>query len=518
LVFFVVSFFSMQLVDKVSETTITRPHPIKTMNIMRMPPFAVSLLIISLVAVAAAEPASRPNVLFLFTDDQQADTINALDNPHIRTPHIDRLVRDGLSFTNAYIMGGSSPGVCLPSRASLLSGRSLWNIDNQGIWGYEISSKNKTLPEVFRENGYATFATGKNDPGKAGQFGRAYSHGDKLLFQGMSQQYRLPLFPFQADGNYAGVKPVIESGKHSAEVYADAAIRFLESRAGNDQPFYAYVAFQTPHDPRQSPEEFRKLYKDEDMPLPASFMPRHPFDNGMLDIRDEKTAPLPRTPEVIRKHIADYYAVMTHTDAQVGRILEALEKTGKRDNTLIVFASDNGLALGRHGLMGKQNIYEHSVKVPMIIAGPGVPRGETRRHLCYLYDIYPTLCEIAGLEIPGTVEFKSLKPVINDQAAGHRAHLYFAFMSWQRSVRDDRHKLIEYRVDGARHTQLFDLEKDPDELDNLAGDTAHQQTLAALRALLKQERLLLNDGNSPFPFPDQQGRDFWTAYESISPP
>lgn len=456
----------------------------------------------------------RPNVLFLFTDDQQADTIRALGNPHIRTPNIDRLAGRGTAFTNAYIMGGSSPGVCLPSRASLLTGRTLWNIDNQGIWGYEISEKNKTLPEVFRDNGYATFATGKNDPGKTGQFGRAYTHGDKLLFQGMSQQYILPLHSFQPDGNYAKVKPVPETGRHSAEVYADAAIRFLESRAGNDQPFYAYVAFQTPHDPRQSPAEFRQLYKDEEMPLPASFMPKHPFDNGMLDIRDEKTAPIPRTPGVIRRHIADYYAMITHTDAQIGRILDALEKSGKLDNTIIVFASDNGLALGRHGLMGKQNIYEHSVRVPLILSGPGIPRGETRGQLCYLYDIYPTLCGIAGLRVPATVEFKSLQPVISDNSAKHRDHLYFAFMSWQRAIRDKRHKLIEYHVDGARHTQLFDLHADPHEINNLADDDAYQQTLASLRALLAQERVRLNDGNSPSPFTDKQGKDFWTVCES----
>ncbi len=472
-------------------------------------------LIVALNSVTRADSDAgrRPNVLFLFTDDQQADTIHALGNSHIRTPNIDRLIAQGTTFTNAYIMGASSPGVCLPSRASLLSGRSLWNIDNQGIWGYEISEKNKTLPEVFRENGYATFATGKNDPGKSGQFGRAYTHGDKLLFQGMSQQYRLPLYPFQADGNYGSVKPVTEVGKHSAEVYADSAIRFLESRAGNDQSFYAYVAFQTPHDPRQSPEDFQSFYKNEDIPLPASFLPKHLFDNGMLDIRDEKTAPFPRTPEVILKHIADYYAMVTHTDAQIGRILDALEKSGKRDNTLIVFASDNGLALGRHGLMGKQNIYEHSVRVPLSVAGPGIPRGERRGQLCYLFDIYPTLCELIGLNIPSTVEFESLKPVIADASAKHRPHLYFAFMSWQRAVRDDRHKLIEYCVDGARHTQLFDLKADPDEMKNLADDVAHRQTLDALRALLKQERLRLNDGNSPFPFSDKQGKDFWAAYE-----
>jgi arylsulfatase A-like enzyme len=466
-------------------------------------------------ALGSGERTRRPNVLFLFTDDQQADAIGALGNPHIHTPHTDRLVREGVTFSNAYIMGSSSPGVCLPARASLLSGRTLWNLDNQGVWGYEIPERDKSLPEVFRENGYVTFATGKNDPGRTGQFGRAYSQADKILFRGMTpSQYRLPLHPFSPDGDYSDVKPVQHAGTHSAEVYADACIRFLEEQATSRRPFYAYVSFQTPHDPRQAPEQFRARYKDEDMPLPASFMPAHPFDNGMLDIRDENLARFPRTPGEVRRHIADYYATISHTDAQIGRILEALEKTGRLGDTIIVFASDNGLAVGRHGLMGKQNVYEHAVRVPLVIAGPGIPRGKTRGQLCYLFDIYPTLCELAGLKTPGTVEFKSLGPVLGDAGAKHRGRLYFAFMSWQRAVRNARYKLIEYCVGNSRYTQLFDLVDDPEETRNLAGDAGYSGTLEALRTLLKEERIRLNDGNTPFPFTDQQGKDFWAVYES----
>lgn len=461
---------------------------------------------------SASGDAARPNILFLFTDDQQADLVGAFGNPHIKTPHIDRIVRDGVAFTSAYTMGGSSPGVCMPSRASLLTGRTLWNLENQGIWGFEISAKNKTLPEVFRDHGYLTFATGKNDPGKSGQFGRAYTHGGRMLFQGMSSQFNPPIHDFRQDGDYSKSKPVRTPGLHSAEIYADTAIRFIEEHANGTQPFYAYVAFQTPHDPWQAPPEYHAMYDPEKIPLPASFMPLHPFDNGMLDISDEKLAPFPRTPNAIRKHIADYHATMTHTDAQIGRIMDALEKSGQAPNTLVVFASDNGLSVGRHGLIGKQNLYEPSLRVPLVIAGPGIPKGETRDQLAYLYDIHPTLCDLAGLPIPETVEFKSLKPVIGNPAAAHRDHLYSAFMSWQRSMRDTRHKLIEYCVDGARHTQLFDLENDPDELNNLAGNPDHQSILLALRKQLETERIHLNDGNTPYPFTNQQGLDFWSTY------
>lgn len=456
----------------------------------------------------------RPlNVLFLFTDDQRHDTIHALGNEAIRTPNIDRLVHDGTAFKNAYIMGGSSPAVCVPSRASLMSGRTLWNLECQGDYRFEISDKHPTLPQVFRENGYTTFATGKNDPGRAGAFARSFSRGDKILFRGMTKsQYQLPLCAFSPSGEYPPGVEVMEEGKHSAEVYADACIRFLEEASTKNQPFFAYVAFQTPHDPRECPPEFRAMYKDNDMKLPASFLPRHPFDNGMLGIRDEKLAPFPRTEQAVRKHLADYYAMITHTDAQIGRILDALEKSGMRDNTLIVLSSDNGLAMGCHGLMGKQNVYEHSVRVPLVIAGPGIPKGATRDGLCYIYDLYPTLCERAGLKTPDSVQFQSLNPVINDAAAPSRDHLYFAFMSWQRAIRDKQYKLIEYHVKNERHTQLFDLVQDPQETRNLADDAAHAGTLARMRKLLMEDRVRLNDGNTPFPFTSQMGTNFWSDF------
>lgn len=481
--------------------------------------FLAAIRILTLAVVAApamvpAAPPERPNVLFLLTDDQRHDTVGAFGNETIRTPHLDRLAAKGTAFRNAYIMGGSSPAVCSPSRACLLTGRTLWNIENKGLYGYEIPDKFRTLPQVFRERGYATFGTGKNEPGRAGAFGRSFSAGDKILFRGMTRsQYQLPLCAFSPDGNYPRGAEVLHEGKHSAEIYADACIRFLEQQAESDQPFFAYVAFQTPHDPRQCPPEYRAMYQDEEMKLPPSFLPQHPFDNGMLKIRDEQLAPFPRTEAAVRKHLADYYATITHTDAQIGRILETLEKTGKADDTIIVFTSDNGLAVGRHGLMGKQNVYDHSVHVPLIVAGPGIPRGEQREQLCYIYDLYPTLCERAGLAIPDTVQFKSLGGVLTDPAAAHREHLYFAFMSWQRALRDKQFKLIEYCVDGVRHTQLFDLAADPHETRNLAAENAHAGTLARLRDLLQKERVRLNDGTSPYPAAEQ-GKQFWKTYES----
>ncbi len=458
--------------------------------------------------------AEQPNILFILSDDQQHDTIHALGNPDIQTPNIDSLVKSGVAFTNAYIMGGSSPGVCSPSRACLLTGRTLWNIENQDIWGYEISEKFKTLPEVFHENGYVTFATGKNHPGKDGHFHRAYTTGDKLLFSGTSNsKFRQFLHPFSPKGNYDKKMRIQSKGTHSTQIYADACIAFLKKQAARKEPFYAYVAFQAPHSPRESPEEFRKRYQNEEMKLPENFMPQHPFPSGADRDWDEKSVKWPRTGDDIKMHIADYHALITTMDDQIGRIVATLKETNQHDNTIIVFASDNGLALGRHGLVGKQNIYEHSVRVPLILSGPGIPKGELRDQLCYLPDINPTLCDLAKLPIPETVQHKSLMPVLRDPKASHRDHLYFAYMNWQRAVRDGRYKLIEYRVEKERHTQLFDLKNDSAELVNLAGEPEHADRLKALRELLTAERVRLNDGNTPYEFANEQGRYFWSRYQ-----
>lgn len=288
-------------------------------------------------------------------------------------------------------------------------------------------------------------------------------------------------------------------------------MEFLNGRKDQEQPFFAYVSFMTPHDPLNCPEKYLAMYEAGDMKLPANFMPRHPFDAGVHHIRDENLMKVPRSEDQVLERLARYYALVTHTDARIGRILEALEESGHADNTIIVFTSDNGLALGSHGLMGKQNVYEHSVKVPFIISGPEIPSGETRDQLCYIYDIFPTLCEMAGLQAPDNVEYRSLKPVIHDAGITHREHLSFAFMQWHRAIRDERYKLIDYAVDGSRHTQLFDLDKDPDELRNLAADPDHSATLSRLRQLLEKERVRLNDGTSSSGR-GAQGKEFWSTY------
>ena len=297
----------------------------------------------------------------------------------------------------------------------------------------------------------------------------------------------------------------VTAGKHSSELFCDAAIDFIRSFDG-DAPYFTYISFMAPHDPRSMPREFREMYDPESIELPPNFMGRHPVEYGNTDIRDDVLAAYPRDPAEVRRHIAEYYAMISHLDHQMGRVIEAIEARGDLDNTIFLFAGDNGLALGQHGLMGKQSTFEHSVRVPFIIAGPGIPRGELRDAYIYLYDIFPTLCDILGLQPPDSVEGTSFLPEIQDPGKKGRETLYFAYTSKIRAVKDRRFKLMEHVHNGQRTTQLFDLQEDPWELANLAETRAHAATVRSLRTELVRLKEEWDDEAHPL------GKIFWEGY------
>ncbi|MCB0070287.1 MAG: sulfatase-like hydrolase/transferase, partial [Caldilineaceae bacterium] len=397
----------------------------------------------------------RPNILVLFTDDQRFDTIAALGNDAIHTPHMDRLVARGTTFRRAYIMGGSNAAVCMPSRAMLMTGRYLYRL--QGA-GQTIPPDHVMLPQLLRDHGYVAGGIGKwhNSPPA---YARAFSTGAEIFFGGMDDHWNVPACDFDPTGQYPAPRPQpldlgveivteqkvfdhVTRGVHSSELFGDAAVDFLRTH-DKAAPFMLYVAFMAPHDPRTMPREFLEMYDPDAIDLPPNFMAAHPFDNGEMDVRDEGLAAKPRDPAEIRRHIAEYYAMISHLDAQIGRVLDALEETGQADNTIIVFAGDNGLALGRHGLMGKQSLYDHSVHVPLILAGPGIPAGAQTDDYAYLLDIYPTLCDLLGVDTPASVDGMSLVPVLRGTGSG-RDQLVFAYRDVQRAIQDDRFKLIEY--------------------------------------------------------------------------
>jgi arylsulfatase A-like enzyme len=441
-------------------------------------------------AALAAPAGTRPNILFLFTDDQRFSTLNALNNPEVRTPNMDRLVRRGVAFTHACIMGSTVPAVCAPSRAMLMTGQSLFHINDSIISPKPAARTFHLFPELLRGNGYRTFGTGKWHNGER-LFARCFSDGGNIFFGGMADHLKTPVAPFDPSGAYPAASRQPGS-KFSSELFSDSAISFLNGHNTRD-PFLMYVSYTSPHDPRMAPSKYTAMYPWEKIALPKNYLPEHPFDNGEMRIRDENLAPFPRTPEIVKQHIAAYYAMISEVDEQIGRVLNALEKSPHARNTIIVFAGDNGLAVGQHGLMGKQNLYDHSVRVPLVIAGPGIPAGRRRDSLCYLMDLFPTLCDFTGVPTPGSVEGKSLLPVIRGTQKQIRDSVFFAYTNVQRAVRTDRWKLIVYNVKGQTTIQLFDVLNDPYETRNLAAEPAHASQVAELQALLKQHMAQLND-------------------------
>ena len=429
------------------------------------------LTVLSLPPLAGAQDRlKRPNVLFFLSDDQRADTIAALGNLHIKTPNLDKLVARGTAFKRAYCMGAMQGAVCVPSRAMIMSGRSLFNI-NDSLKGIT------TWPEMFARMGYRTFITGKWHNQQASVLA-AFADGKNIFFGGMGDPHKLPVADITPKRTLTEKKL---SGKHSVELFADSAIDFIKQQKGADRLFVAYVAFNGPHDPRVAPKEYHAPYDRSKPPLPPNFLPQHPFNNGELIVRDERLAPWPRTPDVVRQHLADYYAYITFMDAQIGRILAALREAGLEDDTIIVFASDSGLAVGSHGLFGKQNLYDHSMRAPLIFAGPGVPQGKTSEALVYLFDIFPTLGDLAKVKGPDGSEGKSLAPIMNGGQS--RDSIFLAYRQFQRAVRDERYKMIVYPH--INKTQLFDLQNDPDETKDLGDDPLHAKRIVQLTQKLE---------------------------------
>ncbi|MCA9076260.1 MAG: sulfatase-like hydrolase/transferase [Planctomycetaceae bacterium] len=442
------------------------------MNIRRC---ATQLLLIAALALNhAAHATDRPNVLFLFADDQRPDTVGAFGNDVIQTPHIDSLVNGGFRFERAYCLGSTGGAVCVPSRAMVNSGRSLYRINNQ-------LKDIPTAGQTFGEQGYVTFGTGKWHNG-AESFLRSFQQGKAVFLGGMNDHTKVPLVDVT---NGETTNKRIGDG-FSSTLFADAAVEFLKTRNG-EKPFYAYVAFTASHDPRQFPDEVAEMYPPDEMPLPTNYLPQHPFFNGWMTGRDEALAPWPRTKTIIRHQLADYYRLISHMDQQIGRILQALNESGHAENTIIVYSADHGLAVGSHGLLGKQSVYEHSMGTPLVFKGPGIPAGKSSPAFAYLFDIFPTLCEVTGVTPPEGVEGQSLAPIWRGKSHSVRSRVFLAYENYMRSIRTDRWKLIRYPH--INRTQLFDLTNDPHELTDLANDHRQAQRVANLFAQLEQAQV-----------------------------
>ena len=439
----------------------------------------IAAIVATLLINASAFGADkRPNILFLFADDQRADTIAALGNPHIQTPNLDRLVHSGLAFNRAYMQGGLNAATCVPSRAMLLSGRSLFRIDEKLL-------RDETWPAAFGRVGYTTFMTGKWHNGPSA-LPKSFQIAQSVFVGGMGNPLKMKL----SDMIGGRLGPPEAKGKHACAAFADAVIHFLQKSQG--APFFCYVPFDAPHDPHIVPDDFPVHYDPAKIPLPPNFLPQHPWNNGEMIIRDEKLLPWPRTPDAVRAYLAEYYRYISYLDSQIGRVLDALEASPYATNTIVVFSADSGVACGSHGLVGKQNLYElDSVRVPLIISGPGIPTAKRTDAMCYLFDVLPTLGKICGVPGPATSEGLDFSPALRDPTQPARELMFFAYKQVQRAVRAGRWKLIRYPL--VNKTQLFDLETDPQEIDNLAEKPEYAAKVAELTGLLVGEQKTFGD-------------------------
>ncbi|WP_422930238.1 sulfatase-like hydrolase/transferase [Singulisphaera sp. PoT] len=437
-------------------------------------------------ASVEADEARRPNILFLLTDDQRPDTVDAPGVRIVSTPNLDRLARRGTRFTRAI----SPYPLCVPSRAEILSGCSAFRNGFCPPFSHQARLDLTTWPEAMRRAGYHAWYVGKwHSAGRPTT--RGYERSLGLFGEGLTlyppQRDSLgrlttgyPGWVFQDDaGKLYPERGVGLSGDTSATL-ADAAITLLDTQPR--EPFFLHVNFTAPHDPLIMPPGYVRKYRPEDIPLPPNFLPRHPFDHGSLGGRDEELWPWPRTPEMVKSELAVYYAVISHMDEQIGRILDALDRNGQAGDTIVVFSSDHGLAIGSHGLRGKQNMYEHTVGVPLILAGPGIPKGQRCDAQVYLRELYPTLCDLAGVPIPASVEARSFVSVLGDPKTPFREYAFAYYTDTQRMVRGDRWKLIDYPK--IHKQQLFDLREDPAETFDLSEDPGRTDTIRTLRTAL----------------------------------
>jgi choline-sulfatase len=441
---------------------------------------------------SSAVAAEKPNVLFIFSDDQSYETIRASGHTDIDTPNLDRLVARGTTFTHAYNMGAWGGAVCVASRSMLITGRSVWRAKAGEKNQHQDVEAGRLWPQRMAAAGYETYFTGKWHI--QADAAKCFTHCINKS-PGMPKDepagYNRPLpgkpDPWSpSDPKFGGFW---QGGKHWSEVLGDDSVAFLARAAKSEKPFFMYLAFNAPHDPRQSPKEYVDRYPLDRIKLPENFLPEYPQKEEIgagRKLRDEKLAPYPRDENSVKVNRQEYYAIITHLDAQVGRILDALEKSGKASNTWIFFTSDHGLAVGHHGLMGKQNMYDHSLRVPFIVNGPGVKAGAEIDAPIYLQDAMATALDLAGADRKG-VEFHSVRPLLAGEGKGLDA-VYGAYLNLQRAVIHDGWKLILYP--DAKVTKLFHLAADPQEMKDLAADPAMAGRKKALFAkfLELQER------------------------------
>ncbi|QWX84987.1 sulfatase-like hydrolase/transferase [Cellulophaga sp. HaHaR_3_176] len=458
----------------------------------------------------------KPNFLFVLVDDQSPFDLEVYDGASIlETPAINQLANEGTVFDGAYNMGSMNGAVCTPSRHMIMTGRTVWHLPPSAEFQDNTAPNpldEQTIGAIFNRAGYKTMRTCK--------VGNSYPGANKQ-------------FTVVHDATKRGGTEESGSAWHSKQVLDYLATREEEKETN---PFFIYFGFSHPHDTRNGTPKLLTKYgatnhKDETTLPPANvkqpelqenYLAKHPFFHGHPELRDEERVSgvwKNREEQTVRNELGREYACDENIDNQLQKVLARLKKTGELENTYVIYTSDHGMSIGRHGLMGKQNLYEHTWRVPFMIKGPGITANKRVQGNIYLLDVLPTLCDLAGIEIPETVEGKSFVPVLKGEKETVRDVMYGVYAGGtkpgMRSVKKGDWKLIKYDVmDGAvRETQLFNLKANPNEYlpehqkigameTDLAENPEYSDKLAEMEQLLLEQMI---ENEDPYRLWNQTG-------------
>lgn len=443
----------------------------------------ILLALLLLVPVAAAEPAQaapKPNFVVMMCDDQRWDGMSLAGNTVLKTPHMDRIGREGLVFRNAFVTNS----LCGPSRASILTGTySHTNgvVDNRGKT--DILPGTPFMPDLLRAAGYEVAFCGK-------------SHQKSALRDRTWDYY----FGYKNQGRYKN--PVIAEGVNGKDVphdgwmddvVTDKALTWMKGRG--DKPFALFLFFKACHRSWDRPDRLNDLYKDTTVPKPAlwddpgagkpeAFLSADNRIGGFKDVAD------------YQKFMKDYYATIVGADENVGRVLDALKALNKEQDTMVLHTGDNGFFLGEWQRFDKRFMHEVSIRVPMVVRYPRMIKpGSVSDRMALNIDIAPTMLELAGAEIPKGMQGRSWVPLFKDPAAEFRKDWLYEYYEYpdahkvkpHRGVRTEQWKLIHY-YEAPEEFELYDLAKDPDEKVNLYGKDEHKARVAELRARIDDLR------------------------------
>ena len=443
--------------------------------------------------------AERPNVLFIGSDDLNT-TIGCYGHPAIRTPNIDSLAASGTRFERAYCQYP----LCGPSRNSLLSGR---RPDTTTIWTNGPNVRETipgvvSLPQFLRNNGYHAARHGKmyhmNVPGSVGsnEFDDPQSWDVSISPPGLEDKTPAEgrdITPHLGPGNSFHYRMFKGEGSDQADNRAaELTIEAIDKKRGT--PWFIGMGFLRPHVPHVAPARFFDLY-----PL-ANIKPVSNPADDLADIPNASESILGgrgndsgmKTDQDKREALRGYYASISYMDWNLGRVLQHLEKTGQRRNTIIVFWSDHGWHLGEHFRWQKRSLFEESARVPLIVSAPGQKvRGKSTRALVELVDLYPTVLDLCGHPAPSYLEGQSLRPVLDNPARPFKKAAFTMVSGGRdsreiigRAVRTDRYRYMKWTGPGAGE-ELYDEQTDPREFTNLAAHPAHVATLATMRKTLE---------------------------------